>query len=322
MYILTFVKFPIGIMFNRKSYDRHTVSVFEIIAAYIANLYYHHFYGEAMRLKVDKAVSSVTDGYVHAVKAYLSALKKPEYYRSSIIGIHNYYQTTTKFTTISMKDCINDIVQQFIPSKFYDAMDEKQRETILHNVLMDSVRNFSNEVLCGGLLVNIIDNHSDNDTAQMVKQKMVDCLFFEREKVFRKFFKTMVDPDKKIKPDDMRVSAMMKTELHNLIKLHSELTAKYDKQTVLLEKYKSVLNGKNEHIQKLTYSIKKLSSELDLSKRQLPPIIIPSSPTRVAPPTPIESPPQMSVPPPSQVSSPIEHIEPNENVFFAAGLID
>jgi hypothetical protein len=257
-------------MFSRKSYDKHTISVLEIIAAYIANLYYNHFYGEAQRLKVDKKVASVTDGYTHAVKAYITSLKKPEYYRRSITGIHSYYQTTTKFTSISMKECINDIVRQFAPDEYFSAMDNRQKEVILHNVLIDSVNNFSNEVLCGPLLMNIIDNHKDPSTAVSIKQKMVDCLLFEREKVYRRFFSSLVDPKKQKSGTDMKVSAQMKVELTKMVKLNGSLSKRVDALAEAVDDAKKIIKEKNKMIAQFKVALRSTHEKL-LAAQNRPP---------------------------------------------------
>lgn len=254
-------------MFNHKSYDARTISVLEIIAAYTANLYYHHFYSEAERLRVDNKVRSVTDGYTHAIKAYLTALTKPEYYRKSVIGIHNYYQRTTKFTNISMKDCLNDIVRQFVPDEYYHAMGVRQRETILHNVLLDSVKNFSNQLMCGTLLMNIIDNHNDPTTAPAVKQKMLDCLLFEREKVYRKFFSTLVDP-KNNTADDMKVSAQMKREITKMVSINKKMVSRIESLEASMDDSRDIIKEKNELIGRLKVALRDTHDKYVALKKQ------------------------------------------------------
>lgn len=254
-------------MFDHKSYDARTISVLEIIAAYTANLYYHHFYSEAERLRVDNKVRSITDGYTHAIKAYLTALTKPEYYRKSVIGIHNYYQRTTKFTNISMKDCLNDIVRQFVPDEYFHAMGVRQRETILHNVLLDSVKNFSNQLMCGTLLMNIIDNHNDPTTAPAVKQKMLDCLLFEREKVYRKFFSTLVDP-KNNTADDMKVSAQMKREITKMVSINKKMASRIESLEASMDDSRDIIKEKNELIGRLKVALRDTHDKYVTLKKQ------------------------------------------------------
>lgn len=349
-------------MFNRQSYDKHTISVLEIIAAYIANLYYHHFYGEAHRLRVDKKVNSVTGGYTHAVKAYITSLKKPEYYRRSIIGIHNYYQNTTKFTSISMKDCVDDIVQQFVPDEYFASMDTRQKEVILHNVLVDSVNNFSNEILCGSLLLSIIDNHKDPSTATSIKQKMIDCLLFEREKVYRQFFSTLVDPKKQNLARDMKVSSQMKEELTKLIKMNEKLSIKADKYADALENAKSVILEKNKLIMQFKKALRETHGKLIVLQNRPPAadIVIPNSQQHVSKfsspffrqqhqvaadgpvvndveeshsiveekdsDSVVDDHPQMAHPETTVVDEPlntvVEYVKPDNTQFFASGLID
>ena len=98
-------------MFNRENYSQRAVSTFEIIGSFIVDLFYNHFYQEAKKLRIDGRVDSVTDGYKHAVKSYLHSFQNPDSYRKTIVGIHKYYYTTTRFSTISFSECVNEIVK-------------------------------------------------------------------------------------------------------------------------------------------------------------------------------------------------------------------
>ena len=87
-------------MFKRENYSKRALSTFEIIASFIVDLYYNHFYLEAKRIRTEERVDSITDGYKHAIKAYLNSFQNPDSYRKTVVGIHKYYYTTTKFSTI------------------------------------------------------------------------------------------------------------------------------------------------------------------------------------------------------------------------------
>ena len=251
-------------MFKQEKYDPRTISVFEILSSYVANLFYHHFYNEAEKMKVDQQIGSVTDGYPHVVRAYISSLNKPLYYKRSIIGIHQYYQNTTRFTNIPMKDCLNDIIRQFIPDEYFESMNTNQRETILHNVLIDAVSNFASELMSTSLLVRVIDNHRDPDTAVAIKQKIMDCLLFEREKVYRKFFTTLADPKNKNPQRDMKLSTQLKQELSKMLKINGKLSAKVDNYRDKLDDAKQIIADKNKVIASFKSALRETHSKLTM----------------------------------------------------------
>lgn len=212
-------------MFKRNNYSKRALSTFEIVASFIVDLYYNHFYQEAKKIRIEGRVESVTDGYKHAVKAYLSSFQNPDSYRKTIVGIHKYYYTTTRFSTISFSECVDEIVSHFIPDDFFESTTNQQRDGILRMVLMTSVKRFSSDVLCSNILDSIIDNHSDTATVRDMQNKMVESLMFEREKMFQKIFNGSNKPDD---GNNFTVIMKMKTEMVKLVKEHHKMISKYD----------------------------------------------------------------------------------------------
>jgi hypothetical protein len=213
-------------MFRRKNYSQKSLSVFEIVSSFVVNLYYNHLYHEAQSFKIAGKVESLTDGYKHAIKAYLQSLNNPTQYKKTIRGIHKYYSATTRYNMISFAECINEIVSHFIPEDFFETTSNPQRDGLLRKVYVNSVKQFSSEVLCTGILNTIIDNHSDITIVRIMQDKMVCALMFEREKLFQEIFNTTNRPsDNK----NMTIVMKMKIELKKFVKENHELVTKYNK---------------------------------------------------------------------------------------------
>ena len=232
-------------MFKRANYSKRSLSTFEIVGSFIVDLYYNHFYQEAKRIRIEGRVESVTDGYKHAIKAYLNSFENPESYRKTIVGIHKYYYTTTRFSTISFSECVNEIVKHFIPEDFFESTTNQQRDGILRMVLMNAVKQFSSDILCSNLLDSLIDNHSESGLVRRMQDKMVQALMFEREKMFQKIFTVSNKPKD---GGDFTIVMKMKTEMVKLVKENHALTGKYNK---LKEKAVELLNILKEQKEKL-----------------------------------------------------------------------
>ena len=213
-------------MFKRGNYSTRASSTFEIIASFIVDLYYNHFYQEAKRIRIEGRVESITDGYKHAIKAYLNSFEDPVSYRKTIVGIHRYYYTTTKFSTISFAECVNEIVKHFLPDEFFESTTNQQRDGILRRVLLNSVKQFSSDVLCSNLLDTLIDNHTDPGMVRRMQDKMVQALMFEREKMFQEMFNVSNKPAGN---GDFTLVMKMKNEMVKLVKDNHGLTCKYNK---------------------------------------------------------------------------------------------
>lgn len=235
-------------MFKRGNYSKRALSTFEIVGSFIVDLYYNHFYQEAKRIRIEGRVESVTDGYKHSIKAYLNSFENPDSYRKTIIGIHKYYYTTTRFSSISFSECVNEIVKHFIPEEFFDSTTNQQRDGILRMVLMNSVKQFSSDVLCSNLLDTLIDNHGDYSIVRQMQDKMVQALMFEREKMFQKIFNVSNKPKD---GGDFTIVMKMKTEMVKLVKENHTLSSKYgrlkDKAMELLD----IVKEQKEELEKL-----------------------------------------------------------------------
>ena len=118
-------------------------------------------------MHVDGKVESVTEGYKYAINAYLKSFESPELYRKTIVGIHKYYYTTTKYSTISFSDCVNEIVSHFVPDDFLESMTYNQRDGVLRQVLTRSVKQFSTDIVCTNLLLLVIDDHGNKQTIRI-----------------------------------------------------------------------------------------------------------------------------------------------------------
>jgi hypothetical protein len=235
-------------MFKRGNYSKRALSTFEIVGSFIVDLYYNHFYQEAKRIRIEGRVESVTDGYKHAIKAYLNSFENPDSYRKTIIGIHKYYYTTTRFSSISFSECVNEIVKHFIPEDFFDSTTNQQRDGILRMVLMNSVKQFSSDVLCSNLLDTLIDDHGESSIVRRMQDKMVQSLMFEREKMFQKIFNVSNKPKD---GGDFTIVMKMKTEVVKLVKENHALSSKYGKLKNRALELLKIVKEQKEKLEKL-----------------------------------------------------------------------
>jgi hypothetical protein len=205
----------------------------------------------------------VTDGYNHAVKSYLHSFQNPDSYRKTIVGIHKYYYTTTRFSTISFSECVNEIVKHFIPEDFFDSTTNQQRDGILRQNLMNAVKQFSSDVLCSNMLDNIIDNHKDITLVRRMQDKMVQALMFEREKMFQKIFNVSHKPKDS---GDFTIVMKMKKEMTKLVKENHILTSKYKKIQQKALKLLEIVKEQRKQIKDLEEQI---SDEVEVVHEQI-----------------------------------------------------
>ena len=263
-------------MYKKESYSKRAISTIEIVSSYFVNIYYNCLYQEAKRLHIDSRVESITNGYKHSIKAYINSFDNPDLYRKIVSGIHKYYHTTTRFTSISFSDCINEIVKHFIPEAFLDSTTNTQKDSILRVILLNSVKRFSSEVICSDMLTTIIDNHTDYGISRRMQDCMVQALMFEREKMFQKIFSTSTETQDgasfamvtRLKQELVKVARekyvveckhnKIKTKALDLIKL----TKEYQQNIASIEKEKETLKKQLEDFKRTTSTYQQEKEQL------------------------------------------------------------
>lgn len=218
-------------LLDRSKYPQRTISTYQIISAYIVDIYYNSLYAEAVKFKEGKKVSSVTEGYKHAVYRFLSVVDSSnrtnynhKHYKSLLIGINKCFTMWTSFETLTLSDCIDKIVHEFVPDDYYESLDKDQKRNILRIVLIDVLTQFTKMAVCEFLHI-IIDNHDEIANVEILKEKIVDILLMEREAFYHKFLSTKMS--KKSEYVDKEIAVKMKNEIQLLLTENANLkTAK------------------------------------------------------------------------------------------------
>lgn len=243
---------------DRNKYSPRTISTYQVISAYVVNVYYNLLYAEAIKLKNAGSVSSITEGYKHTVFAFLSAIDssykktyKPKSYNELLIDINKYFTACTSFETLTLADCINKITREFVPSDYFKSLSKDHKRNILRIVLTGTIKEFSKSVV-RDYIGMIIDDHDEKDNIEVLKEKIVDILLMERESFYHKFLNKAAG--RQSQQIDKGIAVKMQNEikkLHNekrgLIRNISELKQTCDVRTKqlsqVISKYKKLVSN-------------------------------------------------------------------------------
>jgi hypothetical protein len=239
---------------DKNTYSTKTLDVFQIVSAYIVDIYYNHLYVEAVKFKNEGKVSSITEGYRHTIYAFLKAMDtnsktyKAKHYTTMLQGINEYFITWTSFSTLTVADCINKITEEFVPTDYYKSLDMDQKRNILRTLLIQIIKEFS-KIVAQEYISLIIDHHDNIDNVNILKDKMIDCMMLQRENMYQQFLDTKVG--KAAESIDKNLAVKMQKEIKNLLaekeKLVDENTSlkksnqiTQDNSKLLIEKYKDL----------------------------------------------------------------------------------
>ncbi len=260
-------------MFDRTKFMPTTISVYQIVGAYIVDIYYNHLYVEAQKYKSKGDVPTITEGYRHATFAFLSGLDhqmkasyKAQHYKHLLIGINEYFKTWTSFNTLTVSDCIEKIVKEFIPADYITSLDKNQKSDVLRMVLTGTLREFT-KVVIEEFLTAIIDNHEEEANIEALKERIIDIFIAEREKIFHKFLVSHF-PDSN-ETVDKKFAERMRDEIKNLNAEKNELLLTVKAQAEEIEIRKDQLAKVVAKYRKLENAYKHTMEEYKTSKEAI-----------------------------------------------------
>jgi hypothetical protein len=241
-------------VYNKSTYSATTISTFDVVAAYLVDIYYNELYGQAVKWKNANKVPSVTEGYKHTVAMFVSAMSneskkkdKIKYYEDVLNGIKEYFTLYTSFATLTISDCINKITYEFIPNDYFNGLTKEHQRSILRNSLNNVIREFSKRVI-RDFIRQIIDNHEESANIPLLKECIVDLLINEREMYYHKFL------------DSTGGNQSETIDKSLAIKMQQEIKTLSIETTTLTKDLSEAKEQNNEHIKHIKQLINKYKS--------------------------------------------------------------
>ena len=281
-------------------YEQSTLSKFDIIGSYFVNLYYNEFYIKSKNLKFDNMYSNITDAYKNVLSSYSEFTKKSEFFKQIIKGIHTYCISTTRYTTMTHKECIDFMVYEFVPSNLWNSLRESQKNKLFHESIINCIMIFSEKIISNHLHI-IIDHRDQPENITILQDLFLSIILFEKDKIFSKFLNpnskdsnnlevfrdkimSIVNEKKQLYDENKNLSNKISL-LDNLVKKNVDIITELQKNNKLLIKklelykvdnirlklltsknnskiIKSTLN-KNNNMQQLNPKIDNLDNESD-----------------------------------------------------------
>jgi hypothetical protein len=200
---------------DRHNYDAKMITNIEVMSAYFVDLFYNHLYFEGKKLKVNGSVPSITEGYKHALNAFIKSLGNARLYKKAVMGIHQYFMNYTSFTTISFAKCVDRLAANFVPLDYLSSLNNTQKMSVLRLVINQAIKEFTKKIV-NEHLNKIIDHHSDPDNVRLMQDELIDCFLLEREAVYQRFVSSQTNTSSNETVNRL-VAEKMQKEIKNLI---------------------------------------------------------------------------------------------------------
>lgn len=260
-------------LFDKSTLQPRTISVYQIVGAYLTDIYYNHLFAEAHKFRGKGEVPTITEGYRHATFAFLSCLDhnakstyKAQQYKQLLIGINEYFKTWTSFNTLTVSDCIDKIVREFVPEDYFKQLDKEQKNNILRMVVTNTLREFT-KIVIEEFLSAIVDNHDEPANIEALKERIIDLMISEREKMFHKFIASHFPASNETV--DKKFAERMRDEITKLQGEVTQLKGTISTQREEIELRKDQLAKVLGRFRKLESIHKRLIEEYKVSKESI-----------------------------------------------------
>jgi hypothetical protein len=244
-------------------YSQLTLSKFDIIGSYFVNLYYNEFYIKAKNLKNQGTYGNITEAYKNLLSSYVEFSKQPDFFKQIVKGIHTYCISTTRYTTMSHKECIDFMFSEFVPTNLWNSLRENQKNKLFHESLINCIKEFTENIILNHLYI-IIDNHDKDENIIILQDLFLAIILVEKDKIFSKFINPNKDNLELFKKKIQQIIVDKK----KIIEENLLLSKKNDILTSLNKKNSNIILELQKNNKMLTSKIVKLKeSESNLNKK-------------------------------------------------------
>ena len=186
---------------NINKYSKSTQNKVGIISAFVVDVFYNHLYCTAVNYKTEGKTNSITEGYKHAIMGFLKGMnnqnnpvkgKKSDNFEKLILSLHEFsIKWEGDHSSYTLNKCIDKIVREFVPTDYVELLGIPEKCSILKDILLKSIVKFA--LFCSSdYLNNIIDNHNDETNIDVLKDKMAEILYVQRDLMYSKFLQSTI----------------------------------------------------------------------------------------------------------------------------------
>jgi len=210
---------------RKKNYDELTIYVFEIISAFVSDLYYNMFYTHAIdEYNINNSIS-IKDHYMNNIQKFIQSFNKKNHYINFRISLKKYYIKLCS-NDILNNDFIDILAKSFISNKsLLESLTYENTDKLIRICLLESIKQFSLDLFSNDIINSIIITRK-NENIRPIQNMLICCLLDQRDYRNIKVFKSK---------NNKNYSDYMKT-IKDLRLKNNELRNKYIKQKNVLKK--------------------------------------------------------------------------------------
>ena len=154
----------------KEKYGKNEMLVFECISTYFTEIFYYHLYNEAVKWEADKSypqISSRTEGYKEALKAWYGSIKGKKVYKACIKGIVKKIRLQLGGLS-TFSSVLTLMTNQFVPFQWTDNIIDARQDKVLKKMFKICIERIIAEV-AANLIPSVIDKRSKKNAEKTIK---------------------------------------------------------------------------------------------------------------------------------------------------------
>jgi hypothetical protein len=195
-----------------KENDSKFISKAEIIGSHFINRYCNALYNSTCKIILNNTSLNKLEIYKNIIYEYINCISNNVNFNSELDGILMYFKSSTKYANMTIEECIDFILTDFIPEDLYSKVSQQRKKTLLCEIIVNTLKNFTKHVM--DTYVNyILNDRENNNYINKLQELFVKEFSLEKEKVYHR----CLNPDQKNKMIPNEIFIKMQDKFKNLL---------------------------------------------------------------------------------------------------------
>lgn len=257
--------------------DENSLYIYEIMSSYFVDIFYYKLYDEAKKYQIEKKTTSLTDGYKLSLRIFNDNICSSDHYKKILKNLIHYFDewwiktNITDVGGLGFENCVSIMSQPFIPYDYYKSMSFSQKQIILRNIIINTLKKMIGTIINDHLGL-IIDNRESNeqDIIDLLRKDLNDFFMLEKRKLYKRFIISETTGGGSV--DNVSINKILLGDINSDIKRLIKEKCKYKAEKEKSEKNKKkillILNEKIKENEQLKKELKLLREEFDALKQK------------------------------------------------------
>ena len=237
--------------------NKETTTAFELVGSYFVDVFYNELFLKAKNDLQNQGKGTLTDYYKSNILTYTRAVSGgSQYYVQMVKLLSQYYSQNCMQYTMTLPDFEDKILSYFVPPEYFGDLTNDDKDMILHEIFITTIREFSKEILTNEIR-NIIDGHQSQTNIVRLQEKIFNILLEIRDDYYHKF----IDQVSRSNSKTVSQSTFEKVKSALVAETKRRVTAEEDKDRAI-----RLLKAALGQITSLKSEVESLKSEVESLK--------------------------------------------------------